>query len=109
MERSQRRFASSGSRNRWNIRQLCGLNKTGCAQGFFKSSAARYIQLMPQNRITIDPAVCNGKPTIRGMRITVQTVLEYLSAGESQEEILRQFSMLEPEDISACLSFAGKL
>ena len=64
---------------------------------------------MAQNRITIDPAICNGKPTIRGMRITVQTVLEYLSAGESQEEILRQFPMLEPEDISACLRFAGKL
>ncbi len=64
---------------------------------------------MTQDRITIDPAVCNGKPTIRGMRITVQTVLEYLSAGESQDEILRQFPMLEPEDISACLSFAGKL
>ncbi len=43
------------------------------------------------------------------MRITVQTVLEYLGAGESQEEILRQFPMFEPEDISACLSFAGKL
>ena len=49
---------------------------------------------MPRNRITIVPAVCNGKPTIRGMRITVQTVLEYLSAGESQEEILRQFPCL---------------
>ena len=43
------------------------------------------------------------------MRITVQTVLEYLRAGESQEEILRQFPMLEPEDISACLNFAGEL
>jgi uncharacterized protein (DUF433 family) len=61
------------------------------------------------SRITIDPAICNGKPTIRGLRITVQTVLEYLGAGETQEEILRQFPMLEPEDISACLSFAGKL
>jgi uncharacterized protein (DUF433 family) len=75
----------------------------------FENAAARYIQLMPQNRITIDPAVCNGKPTIRGMRITVQTVLEYLGAGESQEEILRQFPMLEPEDISACLRMPDKL
>ncbi|MGO9485396.1 MAG: DUF433 domain-containing protein [Rhodomicrobium sp.] len=64
---------------------------------------------MPRNRITIDPAVCNGKPTIRSLRITVQTVLEYLSAGESQEEILLQFPMLEPEDISACLRLANKL
>ena len=47
-----------------------------------------------QNRITIDPAICNGKPTIRGLRITVQTVLEYLGAGESREDILRQFPML---------------
>ena len=69
----------------------------------------RNIQPMPQNRIAIAPAVCNGKPTIRGMRIAVQTVLEYLSAGESQEEILRQFPMLEPEDISACLRLANKL
>jgi uncharacterized protein (DUF433 family) len=38
---------------------------------------------MPQNRIAIDPAVCNGKPTICGMRITMQTVLKYFRAGES--------------------------
>ncbi len=62
-----------------------------------------------RNRITIDPAICNGKPTIRGMRITAQTVLEYLGAGESQEEILRQFPFLEPEDIAACLAFASSL
>ena len=61
------------------------------------------------DRITVDPALCNGKPTIRGMRITVQTVLGYLSAGESREEILRQFPMLEPEDISASLAFASSL
>lgn len=60
-------------------------------------------------RITIDPALCNGKPTIRGKRITVQTVLEFLSAGESREEILRQYPSLEPEDIDACLNFAAKL
>ena len=59
----------------------------------------------PQNRITIDPAICNGKLTIRGLRITVQTVLEYLSAGESHEDILHQIPMLEPEDINACLAF----
>ena len=63
----------------------------------------------PKNRITIDPAICNGKPTIRGLRITVQTVLEYLGAGESREDILHQFPMLEPEDINACLAFASSL
>lgn len=61
------------------------------------------------NRITIDPDVCNGKPTIRGKRITVQTILEFLGAGESREEILRQFPSLEAEDINACLTFAAQL
>ena len=60
-------------------------------------------------RITINPDICNGKPTIRSKRITVQTVLEFLSAGEAREEILRQYPSLEPEDIDACLEFAARL
>jgi uncharacterized protein (DUF433 family) len=60
-------------------------------------------------RITIDPDVCNGKPVVRNMRITVESILDYLSAGDSPEEILRQHPMLEPEDISACLAFASRL
>lgn len=43
------------------------------------------------NRVIVDPAICNGKPVIRGMRITVQTVLEFLSAGEAHEEILKPY------------------
>ncbi len=61
------------------------------------------------DRITIDEKVCDGKPTIRGKRITVQTILEFLSAGESEEEILKQYPSLEKEDISASLRFASKL
>jgi uncharacterized protein (DUF433 family) len=61
------------------------------------------------NRITIDDKICNGKPTIRGKRISVQTILEFLSAGEEKEEILRQYPSLESEDIDACLKFASDL
>lgn len=61
------------------------------------------------DRISIDEKICNGKPTIRGKRITVQTILEFLSAGESVEEILNQYPSLEREDISACLEFATDL
>ncbi|MBM3528758.1 MAG: DUF433 domain-containing protein [Alphaproteobacteria bacterium] len=61
------------------------------------------------DRITIDPDVCNGKPVVRGLRITVESILDYLSAGEAPETILRQHPMLEPEDISACLAFASRL
>jgi uncharacterized protein (DUF433 family) len=58
-----------------------------------------------EDRITIDPEVCNGKPTIRGKRITVQTIMEFLLAGEDREEILHQCPSLQPEDIDACLAF----
>lgn len=60
-------------------------------------------------RITIDPDICNGKPTIRGKRITVQTVMEFLSNGDTNQEILDQFPSLQNEDIEACLKFASKL
>ena len=61
------------------------------------------------DRIIIDPDVCNGKPVVRGLRITVESILDYLSAGETAEEILHQYPMLEPEDIPACLAFASRL
>ena len=62
-----------------------------------------------QGRITINPDVCNGHPTIRGKRITVQSILGYLSAGDSEDNILKQFPQLESEDIRACLQFATQL
>lgn len=61
------------------------------------------------DRITIDEDICNGKPTIRGKRITVQTVLEFLGAGETVDEILYQYPSLEKEDVAACLKFASSL
>lgn len=60
-------------------------------------------------RITIDPAICNGKPIFKGKRIAVQTILEFLAAGDSQEEILKAYPSLEPEDIQAALDFASKM
>jgi uncharacterized protein (DUF433 family) len=61
------------------------------------------------DRITIDNDLCNGKPTIRGKRITVNTILGFLSAGETREEILHQYPSIENEDIDACLKFASDL
>jgi len=61
------------------------------------------------NKITINPNVCNGKPTIRGMRISVKTILEYLAAGESIENILKAYPILEREDISAALQYASAI
>jgi uncharacterized protein (DUF433 family) len=61
------------------------------------------------DRITIDEKICSGKPVIRGKRITVQTILEFMSAGESVAEILKQYPTLEREDVMACLQFAVAL
>ncbi len=61
-----------------------------------------------QDRITIDPNKRGGKPCIRGLRITVYDVLEYLASGMSEEEILRDFPDLKGEDIKACLEFAAE-
>lgn len=60
------------------------------------------------DRITLIPDVCNGKPTVRGMRITVETILQFLSAGDSMETILEAYPFLEKEDIQACIAFALK-
>ncbi|CAN5233702.1 hypothetical protein BH23BAC1_BH23BAC1_32620 [soil metagenome] len=57
------------------------------------------------SRITINPDICNGKPTLRGKRITVQTVIEFLAAGDSKEDILREYPTLEEDDIKAALEY----
>jgi uncharacterized protein (DUF433 family) len=61
------------------------------------------------SRIIVDVNICNGKPTIKGKRITVQTILEFLSAGDSKEDILKQYPSLTMDDIDACLKFAADL
>ena len=60
-----------------------------------------------QDIITIEPGKRGGKPCIRGMRITVYDVLEYLASGMTQEEVLTDFPYLTKEDILACLSYAA--
>ena len=62
---------------------------------------------MDLSRITQDPAVMGGRPCIRGMRVTVGTVVGLLAAGRSQEEILKAYPYLEPEDISAALAYGA--
>ena len=57
--------------------------------------------------ITIEPGKRSGKPCIRGMRITVSDVLEYLTSGMTEQEVLKDFPELTQEDIRACLAFAA--
>ncbi len=64
---------------------------------------------MPNERITIDPQVCHGKPCVRGLRYPVDFVLELLSSGMSVDEILADYEDLEREDILAVLAYAAHL
>jgi uncharacterized protein (DUF433 family) len=58
------------------------------------------------NRITINPEIAHGKPTIRNKRYTVEGLLEYLAGGDTIEELLKEFPDLEKEDFQACLQYA---
>jgi uncharacterized protein (DUF433 family) len=59
------------------------------------------------NRITIDPGKCGGKPCIRGLRITVYDILDYLASGMTHQQILDDFPDLTEEDLRASLEFAA--
>ncbi len=61
------------------------------------------------DRITVNPEVCLGQPTIRGMRITVSFVLKLLASGQSQEEILEAYPELEKEDLKQAIEYAAWL
>ena len=58
-------------------------------------------------RITVDPQVMGGRPCIRGIRVTVGTVVGLLASGHTKEDVLRLYPYLEPEDISQALSYAA--
>ncbi|HUR45334.1 MAG TPA: DUF433 domain-containing protein [Candidatus Saccharimonadales bacterium] len=60
------------------------------------------------SRITIDPEICHGRPAIRHMRFPVESILEYLAAGDSFEDLLKEFPDLERDDLRACLDFAAQ-
>ncbi|MBI3372312.1 MAG: DUF433 domain-containing protein [Betaproteobacteria bacterium] len=60
-----------------------------------------------QDRIVVDPAIRSGKPCIKGTRITVYDILEYLAGGMSEDDILRDFQGIAREDVRAALEFAA--
>ncbi len=59
------------------------------------------------SRIVIDPDICNGQPVVKGTRITAQTVLEFLAAGYSVEEVLEEYPSLTKEDVLACIGLSS--
>lgn len=61
-----------------------------------------------EGRIAINPDICNGRPIVRGTRITVQLVLELLGAGDSIEDVLENYPSLTREDVLACIQYSSR-
>lgn len=62
-----------------------------------------------KDRITIDPRVCHGKPCIKGTRIWVSLILDFLASGDSVEDILREYPQLTREDVLACIAYGAEM
>ncbi|HEY2070196.1 MAG TPA: DUF433 domain-containing protein [Rhizomicrobium sp.] len=75
--------------------------------GFAEDGAVYEHPAVMHERITVDPAVCGGRPCIRGMRIRVSDVVGYLAAGMTREEVLADYPYLEAADIDAALAYAA--
>ncbi len=65
--------------------------------------------MIVHERITMDPEICHGRPTIRGLRYPVETMLELMSSGMTIEEILNDYEDLERDDLLAVLAYAARL
>ncbi|MGC2397133.1 MAG: DUF433 domain-containing protein, partial [Rhodomicrobium sp.] len=76
-----------------------------------KRGISRYFDFMNTliDRISIDPKVCGGKPCIKGTRIWVSLVLDFLAEGIREDEILADYPQLTPEDIRACIAYAAEI
>jgi len=61
------------------------------------------------DRIIIDPDICNGQPVVKGTRIAVQTLLEFLGAGDSIDDVLEEYPSLTRQDVLECLQFSAEL
>ena len=72
-----------------------------------RAVASYAVRMGYQDRITIEPGKRGGKPCIRGLRITVSDVLDYLASGMSEDQVLQDFPDLTRDDIRACLAFAA--
>ncbi len=60
------------------------------------------------NRITINPEICHGKPTIRNMRYPVELILDLLSSGMTHDEIITDYPAIQDDDIKACIAFSSR-
>src|SRR5262245_5706337 len=103
------RCISSRSSAGTGVRTEAGQRRVPCPRLCVGMAPGDEVRRVPMHidRITHDPAVMGGKPCIRGLRVTVGTILGLLAGGKSRERILQAYPYLEPEDIDAALAYAA--
>ncbi len=93
---------------RWLTARQRGVSSPEAGRRLTEGGTFRTLERMAHlDRITIEPGKRSGKPCIRGLRMTVSDVLDYLASGMSEDDLLRDFPDLTREDIRACLAFAA--
>lgn len=98
----------SDDRKRIRVHSSSPLSKLNCwLDASVSECDGLYVTFPDLDRITFDPSVMGGKPCIRGMRVTVGTILGLIASGSERSEILQLYPYLEPEDITAALAYAA--
>ena len=90
-------------------RFLCTVSSNCSRTNVFDQHPGRTGYSLHMERIVIDPAVCNGRPIIKGTRIAVQTILEALGAGDSIDEVLAAYPAVQHADILAAFQYSSRL
>lgn len=91
-----------------DFRRRCRPSSCGRFVSAWNDAGHEYVEIVME-RISVDADVCNGWPVVRGTRIAVQTVLEFLAAGDSTDDLLAEYPSLAREDVQACLDFASRV
>jgi uncharacterized protein (DUF433 family) len=91
----------------WDRRERLALFHRHFSMLAMRSGLRQFVRM--ENLIVIDPAVCNGRPVVKGTRITVQTVMEFLAAGDSVDEVLEAYPSLTRKQVLACMEWASRL
>jgi uncharacterized protein (DUF433 family) len=86
----------------------CGLKLLALFHRLAMGGGMGHVPFM-NDLIVIDPAICNGRPVVKGTRITVQSVMEFLAAGDSVDEVLEAYPSLKREQVLACMEWASRL
>jgi uncharacterized protein (DUF433 family) len=103
------RYQADADLNQAILMEFSGENPTLTSKPPQQEARSCCYTFLMEQRIVINPEICGGRPVIAGTRITVQTILEFLGAGDSIDDILAEYPSLSRNDVLACLRYSSQL